>query len=204
MPTEDFEKHALRWITGVNAQKRAKGKKSKKQPQHSTIEAPRESFAELLASLEAPAVTHHLEQTSHTEEDYDYGFDNAHSDQDDSEQGVEQQAPQARKDESSLLALLRRQTTAVEAISSNPSDSSHEQWLELSREQTRLAREQVELNLFLVRADPEDAVVQEYLMLKRSQARDRLKSQVAAQSQRREAHPTDAVGVGMPRLSQVI
>lgn len=180
---ESFEKHALKWIVGVNAQKRARDKAKKKgtQPSQQRLEAPSESFAELLASLEASTGTNESERAGHAEDDYDCGFGNDDNDQQDVD--VEQQAARVRKDESSLLALLRRQTTAVEAISSTSSSSAHGEWLELSREQTRLAREQVELNLFLVRADPEDAVAQEYLMLKRSQARDRLKNEAVAQSQ---------------------
>lgn len=205
--TEDFETHALRWIASVNAQKRAKGKakKSKNKQPSQPLEAPSESFAELLASFEAPTATVDLEQTGYADEnDCDYGFANDNYEEAGHNEDVEQQAAQAYKDESSLLALLRRQTTAVEAISS-PSDSAHEEWLELSREQVRLAREQVELNLFLVRANPEDTVAQEYLTLKRSQARDRLKNEIAAQNQQREAQAQLYTSrVAIPRLSHAI
>lgn len=91
--------------------------------------------------------------------------------------GDQMTALEVRETEQALLSLVQRQTRAVEAIASCSTDRStqtlHAEWLAISREQLQLARDQVELNLFLVRAAPDDAVAHEYLALKRMQARDR-------------------------------
>ncbi|KAG3116873.1 hypothetical protein PI125_g4250 [Phytophthora idaei] len=55
------------------------------------------------------------------------------------------------------LALLARQVAAAEEMA------------KLSKEQVNVGKEQVELNLFSIQADPEDATTREYLDLKRQQ-----------------------------------
>ncbi|KAE9332563.1 hypothetical protein PF008_g14890 [Phytophthora fragariae] len=48
----------------------------------------------------------------------------------------------------------------------------------LSRERVKVAKEQAELNLFSIQADPEDATTREYLKLKRQQDLARMRLEV--------------------------
>lgn len=77
------------------------------------------------------------------------------------------------------LELFERQVLAAEALAMHTQER-----LEVAREKVRavqeqiqVARDQMELNLFVIQADPEDEIAHEYLAMKRKQARDRLKAE---------------------------
>lgn len=80
------------------------------------------------------------------------------------------------------LELFERQVAATEALATHTREKLQvaKDKLRAAQQQVQVSRDQVELNLFAIQPDPEDEIAQEYLTLKRKQARDRLKEEFFA------------------------